>query len=85
MKEVPMKEKTIYEMAKFTEFNEKAEAQAIYDYTEFIKAVVESSLTDDEKEYIVGVITEIIGDELNHQQKLHELFTTLTEIKTDKD
>lgn len=74
-----------YEIGKFIEFNEKAEGQAILDYTDFLKFVAESELSQDDKDYIASVINEIISDELNHQQKLQELYTAITDIKANKD
>lgn len=75
----------IFEISKGVEFNEKAEAQAVYDYSEFLRSVMESDIDDTDKKYIESVITEIISDELNHQQKLHALYTSLTGIKANKD
>ena len=73
------------EIAKAVEFNAKAEAQAILDYTEFLNLVKNSMLDDEEKAEITDIIAEIIADELNHEKKLHELYTALTGIETNKD
>lgn len=74
------------DIAKLTQFNEKAEAQAVEDYTEMIKQVVEcEELDDTEKEEIVGKITELIADELNHQQVLQELYVYLTDIEPNQN
>lgn len=73
------------EIAKAVEFNAKAEAQAILDYTEFLNLVKNSTLDDEEKVEITDIIAEIISDELNHEKKLHELYTALTGIETNKN
>lgn len=71
------------EIAKLCQFNEKAEAQAVEDYTEMIKQVLASEI--EEKETIVNTISELISDELNHQMKLGELYVMLTGIEPNKD
>lgn len=69
------------EIAKLTQFNEKAEAQAVEDYTEMIKRVLESDLEEGKKSVLVDTISELISDELNHQMKLGELYVMLTGIE----
>ena len=73
------------ELAKGIEFNAKAEAQAILDYTEFLRIVDTLSIDGVDKEFIKDTISEIISDELNHQEKLKMLYTMLTSIKANKD
>lgn len=80
-----MQSPTEYLIAKFVQFNNKAEAQAIEDYTDFLKHVSESDLSDDYKTYIKNVINEIISDELNHQEKLQQVYTILTNIEPNKN
>lgn len=75
----------IFEIAKGIEFNAKAEAQAILDYTEFLKILDTLSIDGVDKEFIKDTISEIISDELNHQEKLKMLYTMLTSIKANKD
>lgn len=75
----------ILEIAKALQFNEKAEAQAVLDYTELLKMVLSSDLEEDAKNEIVGAISEIISDELNHQMKLGQLYVALTEIEPNKN
>lgn len=75
----------IFEIAKGIEFNAKAEAQAILDYTEFLRIVDTLSIDGVDKEFIKDTISEIISDELNHQEKLKMLYTMLTSIKANKD
>lgn len=69
-----------WELAKATEFNAKAEAQAIYDYSEMMKFIDQAPILPDEKDEMKLVIAEIISDELNHQEKLRQLYVKLTAI-----
>ena len=78
-------EEKILEIAKFAQFNAEAEAKAIFDYTGMIKFVAESDIDEETKEKVVATISEIIADELNHQTKLHELYTSLVGIEQNKD
>lgn len=80
-----MQSSTEYLIAKMVQFNNKSEAQAIEDYTDFLKLVVESEIDEDYKKYIVSVINEIVSDELNHQEKLQEIYTALTNIEPNKE
>lgn len=73
------------EIAKLCQFNEKAEAQAVEDYTEMIKQVLASEIDEEKKEILVNTISELISDELNHQMKLGELYVMLTGIEPNKD
>ena len=73
------------ELAKLTQFNEKAEAQAVLDYTEMLKVTLMSSLEEADKKIIEETLNELIADELNHQEKLRTLYTMLTGIEPKKD
>lgn len=75
----------ILDIAKEVEFNEKAEAQAVYDYTELMKKVLSSDLEEDAKQEVISSISEIVSDELNHQMKLGQLYVLLTGIEPNKD
>ena len=75
----------ILDIAKEVEFNEKAEAQAVYDYTELLKKVLSSDLEEETKQQLVNSIGEIVSDELNHQMKLGQLYVLLTGIEPNKD
>ena len=44
-----------------------------------------SDYRSNDKEFIKDTISEIISDELNHQEKLKMLYTMLTSIKANKD
>lgn len=75
----------VLDIAKLCQFNEKAEAQAVEDYTEMIKQVLASEIEEEQKETIVNTISEVISDELNHQMKLGELYVMLTGIEPNKN
>ena len=74
-----------WELAKATEFNAKAEAQAIYDYSEMMKYIDQAPVLPDEKDEMKSIIAEIISDELNHQEKLRQFYVRLTAISPNKD
>lgn len=74
-----------WELAKATEFNAKAEAQAIYDYSEMMKYIDQAPILPDEKDEMKLIIAEIISDELNHQEKLRQLYIKLTAVSPNKD
>ena len=78
-------ENNILELSKIVEFNLKSEAQAIMDYNDLIKLANESGLNEEDLKEFTDIISEIISDELNHQEKLHELYVSLTGIKTNKE
>lgn len=75
----------ILEIAKETELNEGAEAQAVVDYTEMLNKIMESEIDKETKTIAIETIKEIISDELNHQMKLGELYVLLTGIEPNKD
>ena len=73
------------EIANLVEFNDKEEANAIINYNELLTAVKNSDLTKSQKEKFESEIYEIIGDELNHQERLKMLYSLITGIKENKD
>lgn len=74
------------ELAKLVEFNAKAESQAIFDYTEMMKRVIEmENVSRETKDKIIDDLSEIVSDELNHKKVLLELYTYLTNIEPNKD
>lgn len=75
----------LLEIAKATQFNEKAEAQAVLDYTEMQKMILSSNLEENIKNTAIETINEIISDELNHQMKLGQLYVFLTGIEPNQD
>lgn len=80
-----MEEKTFMCIAAEIQENEKDEALAIISYTKLLENVIISDLEETKRQKIISTITEIISDELNHQKKLHELYTYLTGIETNKN
>ena len=77
--------KTKIEIANLVEFNDKEEANAIINYNELLTAVKNSDLTKSQKEKFESEIYEIIGDELNHQERLKMLYSLITDIKENKE
>ena len=77
--------KTKMEIADLVEFNDKEEANAIINYNELLTAVKNSDLTKSQKERFESEIYEIIGDELNHQERLKMLYSLITDIKESKE
>lgn len=73
------------EIAKLVQLNNREEAEAILDYTDLLNNIQSSTLTEEEKTEITAQINEIIGDELNHQQRLQEIYTYLTQIQISAD
>ena len=74
-----------FDIADMLQFNDKEEANAIINYNALIEAVKKSDLSVSKKETIVSEIYEIIGDELNHQERLKMLYSLVTSIKENKD
>ena len=77
--------KTQMEIANLIEFNDKEEANAIINYNELLKAVRNSDVPKNKIEKIESEIYEIIGDELNHQERLKMLYSLVTSIKEQED
>jgi rubrerythrin len=74
-----------FDIANLLEFNDKEEANAIVNYNQLLEAVNHSDLSKSQKEKIESEIYEIIGDELNHQERLKMLYSLVTGIKEQKD
>lgn len=83
--EIKSEQLRVLEVANQVQKNAEAEAEAIRDYTEMKQFVEVADFVEADKEHITEVIDEIIADELNHQIKLRELYTLLTDIKPNKD
>lgn len=73
------------DIANLVEFNDKEEANAIVNYNELLEATKNSTLTKAQKERVESEIYEIIGDELNHQERLKALYVLITGIKENQD
>lgn len=82
-----MEERKIDKMDIATEIqlNIQAEATAVIDYNTLLENVRKSDLPKSQVELIESEIYEIIGDELNHQERLKMLYTTISGIKENKD
>lgn len=74
-----------FDIANLLEFNDKEEANAIVNYNQLLEAVNHSDLPKSQKEKIESEIYEIIGDELNHQERLKMLYSLVTGVKEQKD
>lgn len=64
--------------------NITAEADAIEKYNFLLSIVDKSEVSQLKKETLQTRIYEIIGDELNHQSVLKELYTLVTGIKENE-
>ena len=73
------------EIAKLVQKNNKEEASAIEGYTEMLEVISTLEIDEDLSVEIMETITEIISDELNHQEKLNNLYIKLTEIEPNKE
>ena len=73
------------DIANLIEENDKDEANAIMSYNHLLDATRNSDLPKAKKEAIESEIYEIIGDELNHQDRLKTLYSVVTKIKENKD
>lgn len=75
----------LLELAQGCAYNDRFEADAIQKYTEFLRMIAESEIDENDKNEMTEQIEEIISDELNHQNKLREIYTRLTNIMPNKD
>ena len=73
------------DIADLIEQNDKDEANAIISYNYLLEAVKQSDLSKGKKEAIENEVYEIIGYELNHQERLKMLYSLVTDIKANKD
>ena len=73
------------EIAEKLQFNQKAEAQAILDYTRLIAEINNSEIEEPDRTAFISTISELISDELNHQEKLFKLYVALSGIEPNKD
>ena len=67
------------------QYNIKQEANAVMDYNSLLQSVRNSNLPKSKIEKVESEIYEIIGDELNHQERLKMLYTLVTDIKENKN
>lgn len=64
--------------------NITAEADAIEKYNYLLSVIENSDVSKIKKETLQARVYEIIGDELNHQSVLKELYTLVTGIKENE-
>ena len=84
--EIKLENLSNLDLAQEVLFNERAETQAISDYTIFLQRLDKvEDLEDIDKKFIRETIKEIISDEMNHQSKLKMLYKTLSGIKENKN
>lgn len=76
---------TVLQVSDELQFNDKEEANAIQNYNRLLDMVDKSDLPRMKKEVIQSAVYEIISDELNHQQKLQDLYSLVTGIKANKE
>lgn len=77
--------KTKMDIANLIQFNDKEEANAIINYNDLLAAAKNSDLSKAQMERLEAEIYEIIGDELNHQERLKMLYSLITSIKEQED
>lgn len=77
--------KTKMDIANLIQFNDKEEANAIINYNDLLTAAKNSDLSKAQMERLETEIYEIIGDELNHQERLKMLYSLITSIKEQED
>ena len=77
--------KTKMDIANLIQFNDKEEANAIINYNDLLTAARNSDLSKAQMERLEAEIYEIIGDELNHQERLKMLYSLITSIKEQED
>lgn len=67
------------------QFNIKAEADAIENYNRLLTQLNNSDISSRQKEFVQKEIYEIIGDELNHEERLKMIYSLITGIKESAD
>lgn len=77
--------RTKMDIANLIQFNDKEEANAIINYNDLLTAAKNSDLSKAQMERLETEIYEIIGDELNHQERLKMLYSLITGVKEQKD
>lgn len=79
----------LLELATEIQVNAKNEAEAVIEYTVLLQKIERISKTSnnlkDVCERLSAQIEEIVADELNHQIKLTQLYSDLTEINISED
>ena len=73
------------EIATELQYNIKAEATAITDYNMLLDLIDKSDIPSGQKLAIISAVYEIIADEMNHQDVLQNLYTSVTGISAKED
>ena len=77
--------RTKMDIANLIQFNDMEEANAVINYNDLLTAAKNSDLSKSQMERLETEIYEIIGDELNHQERLKMLYSLITSIKEQED
>lgn len=75
----------LYCIAKELQENNKDEAEAISKYTKLLGELDEIDFDHKTKKQLIDDISEIISDELNHQEKLKKWYVKITNIEPNKE
>ena len=65
--------------------NNKDEAEAVSKYTKLLDGLSGMNIDYKAKKELISDITEIISDELNHQEKLKKWYVKITNIAPNKE
>lgn len=83
--EIEENKKNYIDIASELQYNIKAEAMAITDYNMLLGSIDNSDIPSGQKLAIISAVYEIIADEMNHQDVLQNLYTSVTGISAKKD
>lgn len=75
----------LYCIARELQENNKDEAEAVSKYTKLLDELSEMDIDYKSKKQLIADITEIISDELNHQEKLKKWYVKITNIEPNKE
>lgn len=75
----------LYCIAKELQENNKDEAEAVSKYTKLLGELDEIDFDYKSKKQLMNDISEIISDELNHQEKLKKWYVKITNIEPNKE
>lgn len=78
-------ENQILELASSIQRNIRSEADAVIEYTAVIQFILSADIDESVKETTIESLNEIISDELNHQKKLQEIYSSLVGVEPNKD
>ena len=75
----------LYFIATELQENNKDEAEAVSKYTKLLDELSVMNIDYKAKKELISDITEIISDELNHQEKLKKWYVKITNIEPNKE